>query len=163
MKSSSAAGAPSLVVLGTRSEQKSEALGHVENPDEFFAAAKAEIFAAVGDLSTITLPLNRILLAVWVRPKTRKLANGLEIIIPDAVVNEDKWQGVSALVLKLGPHCYEDNDQIIFRAEDRCAVGDWVMFRRGEGFRTRIWGVECIVMDSERGIKMVLPRPDAVF
>jgi hypothetical protein len=79
------------------------------------------------------------------------------------VRDEDKWQGVSGLVLKMGPHAYEENDAIEFRDEDRCRVGDWVMFRRGEGVRCRIWKEECILLESERSVKMILPRPDLVF
>ena len=107
--------------------------------------------------------MNRILLGVWVRSEKRKLKGGGTLIIPDAVINEDKWQGVTALVLKMGPHCYAPNSEIEWADEDRIDVGDWVLFRRGDGFRLRLNGQECVMMESERGIKMVLPRPDMAF
>jgi co-chaperonin GroES (HSP10) len=138
--------------------KKSEALGQIDDPDAYFAADKAAILAAVGDLSNVKVPLNRILIAIFVRGE--KVGS---IIIPDKTRDEDVYQGVAGLVVKMGPHCYEVNKEIAFTDEDRCKVGDWVMFRRGEGFRTRIWGRECVMMESERGVKMVIPRPDMVF
>jgi co-chaperonin GroES (HSP10) len=137
-----------------------EALGTVQDPDAYFEADKRAIFDEVGDLSAIRVPLNRILVGVWVRSERRE---GSGIIIPDVVRDEDKWQGVSALVLKMGPHCYEENPEIAWQDEDRAKVGDWVLFRRGEGFRLRLFGRECVMLGAESAIKMILPRPDAVF
>lgn len=121
---------------------------------------KQIIFDALGDLADVRVPLNRILLAIYKAPEVTKGG----IIRPDIVKNEDVYQGVSALVVKLGPHCYEQSDNMDFtwQAEDRCEVGDWVMFRRGDGFRVDVNDRECMLMDSEKGIKMILPRPDAV-
>ena len=157
--SAAASASPTLTVVSRYSEM----LGHVDDPEAFFEAEKRRIHATIGDISGIRVTLNRIVVALYVRPKTRKLANGAEFEIPDVVRDEDKWQGVAGLVVAMGPHCYEDNDQIAFSDGDRCRVGDWVMLRRGEGFRTRLWNWECIIVEGERGIKMVLPRPDAVF
>lgn len=141
-----------------------ETMGYVEDPDALFEAERQTILDELGDLSAIKVPLNRILLAIWVRPESRTLKGGVKLLMPETVRDEDKWQGVSALVVKMGPHCYEANDAIQWCDDDKCAVGDWVMFRKGEGFRTRMGKQrECILMESERGIKMVLPRPDLVF
>ena len=120
---------------------------------------KRAIFDELGDLSDVRLPLNRIMLAIWKAPERTRGG----IIRPDSVRDEDIYQGVVGLVVKMGPHAYESNDAIDWVADDCCAVGDWVMFRRGEGFRVRVGKTECIVMESERGIKMVLPRPDLVY
>lgn len=122
---------------------------------------KQAIFDRFKDLDKIKVPLNRILLAIYLPPERTKGG----IIRPDIVRNEDIYQGVAALVVKKGPHCYEQSPNMDYdwTEGDVCAVGDWVMFRRGEGFRVQIDGVECMVMDSERGIKMVLPRPDMVM
>lgn len=143
--------------------QHSEMLGYVADPDGFFEAEKARIRSETGNLAGVRVTLNRILVALYVRPNTRDLGDGRKLIIPDQVLDEDKWQGVAGLVIAMGPHCYEENDRVSFVDADRCEVGDWVMMRRGEGFRTRVWKWECIVLESEAGIKMVLPRPDVVF
>ena len=123
---------------------------------------KQAIFDDFGpDLDAIKLPLNQVLIAIYLPPEVTKGG----IIRPDVVKNEDKYQGVAGLVVKMGPHCYENTDGMDFTwtEADICRVGDWVMFRRGEGFRVDVNKRECMLMHSERGIKMVLPRPDAVF
>lgn len=145
---------PVLAVAG----RQSEALGFIENRDEYFHKDKAAIFDALGDLSTVKVPLNRILVAIFMRPEKRG-----SIIVPESARNEDIYQGVAGLVVKMGEHCYEANDSIAFTDADRCEVGDWIMFRRGECIRTRLWGRECVLLESERGVKMVLPFPDMVF
>jgi co-chaperonin GroES (HSP10) len=127
------------------------------------AAERRALFDKLGDLSEFRVTMNRILLAVWVRPNTRQLANGAVFHLPDSHVDEDKWQGVSALVVKMGPQAFESDASVQFTPDDRCDVGDWVLFRKGEGFRVQVNGHECIMLDSERGIKAVIPRPDVVY
>jgi co-chaperonin GroES (HSP10) len=122
-------------------------------------ANKQKLLDELGDVSDVRIPLNRILLAIYKSPEVTRGG----IIRPDIVKDEDIYQGVVGLVIGLGPHCYEENDAIDWREEDQCSFGDWVMFRRGEGLRVRVNKCECILMESERGIKMVLPRPDVVF
>lgn len=145
---------PILAVAG----RQSEALGFIEDRDEFFRKDKAAIFEELGDLSSVKIPMARILVAIFRRPEKRG-----SLYIPDKVRDEDIYQGVAGLVVKMGEHCYEANDTIDFREADRCQVGDWIMFRRGECIRTRLWGRECVLLESERGVKMVLPYPDMVF
>lgn len=122
---------------------------------------KDTIFAELGDLGSIKLPLNQILVAIYKAPERTKGG----IIRPDIVRQEDVWQGVAGLVVKMGPHCYEQTSGLDYEwvEEDRCSVGDWVMFRRADGIRVDVCGRECLLLHSERGVKMVLPRPDAVF
>lgn len=121
--------------------------------------SRQKLLDELGDIGGVRIPLNRILLAIYKPPEVTRGG----IIRPDIVKDEDIYQGVVGLVVKMGPHSYEDNDAIDWRDGDRCQVGDWVMFRRGEGLRARVSKCECILMESERGIKMVLPRPDMVF
>lgn len=122
---------------------------------------KQKIFDEIGDLTSVKVPLNRILLAIYKAPEVTRGG----IIRPDIVKDEDVYQGVAALVLKMGPHAYEQSDNMDYEwcEDDRCHVGDWVMFRRGEGLRVNVHGRECMLMNSEAGIKMVLSRPDEVF
>lgn len=131
--------------------------GGARPPDD----ERQKIFDELGDLSTIRLPLNQILLAIWKAPEITRGG----IIRPSVVRDEDIYQGIAALVVKLGPHCYEQTGNMDFTwlPEDVCNVGDWVMFRRGEGFRVNVNGRECMLMNGERGIKMVLRSPDVVL
>lgn len=145
---------PRLAVPG----RSTEALGAIKDPEAFFDAEKQRIFEEIGDLSDVRIPLNRILVAIWVRPEKHG-----SIILTLQTIDEDKWQGVSALVVGMGSHCYEDNPDIAWRDDDRVSIGDWVLFRRGEGFRLRVWGRECVMLNGETAVKMVIPRPDVVF
>jgi co-chaperonin GroES (HSP10) len=129
--------------------------------DRQVADQKETVFKDLGDLSGIRVALNQILLAIYKAPD---ITQGL-VILPAKVKDEDVYQGVAALVVKMGPHCYEQtaNMDFTWQEEDKCQVGDWVMFRRGEGFRVNVNGRECILMLSERGIKLMLDRPDRVY
>lgn len=84
----------------------------------------------------IHLLRNRVLVASFIRPE--KTSGG--IIRPDAVREEDKWQGKAGLILAVGPSAFDFEELEI--AEDLGftreevqvmhnipAVGDWVFFR----------------------------------
>lgn len=140
--------------------------GQMRNTDEWFEQWKADIRARIGwVLEKFDLKLNRILVAKFVRPEKMAMAGGSELIMPDTMVNEDLYQGVAGLVLKLGPRCYEDSDVMTWTEADKCAVGDWVLMRRsdGGGFSVQVNGVDCVVFNDERGIKAVVPRPDVIY
>ena len=130
-------------------------------PDTRLEVEKQQIFADLGDLSGVHVTLNQILLAIYKPPEVTRGG----IIRPDIVKDEDIYQGVSAMVVKMGPHCFEQTSNMDFTwlDQDKCRVGDWVMFRRGEGFRVNVNKRECILMLSERGIKLMLDKPDRVY
>jgi len=140
--------------------------GKMVQDDAWFEQEKTNIRNRIGwVLPKFQMKLNRILLAIFVRPSEMQIAGGKTLIMPDSVVNEDLYQGVTGLILKLGPRCYEDSDIMTWTPEDKCAVDDWVMFRRsdGGGIRLRLNGVDCILFENEKGIKAVVPRPDVVY
>ena len=143
-------------------KRKSNLLGYVADPDALFAKEKRLILDKIGDLSGIRIPLNRILVAIWTTEQERRTESGLILHTSDKSKDENKWQGVSALVLKMGPHAYESDANVTYLPEDKCEVGDWVMFRRGEGVRVEVWNHECMILE-EASIKAILDRPDAVF
>jgi co-chaperonin GroES (HSP10) len=123
------------------------------------ADAKHALLETLGDISGIELTLNRILIAIWVRPE--KTTGG--IILTDKFRDEDKWQGVSGLVVAMGPQAFAENGEIEFTPGDIAKVGDWVMFRKGDGVRVSVNKHECILLTSERGILAKVDRPDRVF
>ena len=137
--------------------------GYVADPGQFSADQKAELLDRIGDISSMRVTLNRILLAIWIRPKEMKVAGGGSILLPDTVRDEDQYQGNCGLVLKMGPAAFVDDDNYTFAAEEKASVSDWVLFRRGDGFRVRVNGVDCWMLGSEKGIQAVIDRPDMVF
>ena len=140
--------------------------GKLARSDDWFEGQKALIRQQCGwALDKTRITLNRVLVAVFIRPDTHEIEGGGSIIMPDTVVKEDIYQGNSGLVLKLGPRCFEDSEIMTWTDDDKFAVGDWVLLRRGDGggFRLRLNGVECIMFENEKGIKAVVPRPDVVY
>lgn len=152
----------SVAKLDTTPKRKSHVLGYVADPKSFFEAEKRAILEGIGDISGIRIPLNRILVAIWTTKEERRTESGLIVHTSDTAKDEHKWQGVSALVLKMGPQAYVSDANVTYHDEDKCAVGDWVMFRRGEGIRVEVWNHECMILE-ESSIKAILDRPDAVY
>lgn len=95
-----------------------------------------------------------VLLAVYERPKVT--AKGVHL--SDQYVDEDKFQGKAALVVKLGPMANREAD---LRGA-AIAPGDWVAIRPSDGWPVRINKVFCRLI-QEKGIHMRIPYPDSVW
>lgn len=67
---------------------------------------------------------NRLLVACYIQPEQRE--SGLWV--PGTVREEDVWQGVTGLVLQVGPAAFIDTDKWKFGGQ-RADVGDWVTFQ----------------------------------
>ena len=147
-------------------EVKQRPEGMLPFDDAWFEQEKARIIAECGaPLEKMRVTLNHVLVAIFRRPSTRPVEGGKSIILPDSYTDEDIYQGNAGLVIKLGGRCFEDSSTLTWTDADRFAVGDWVLFRRGDrgGFRLRVNGVECIHFEDERGVKAVVPRPDVIY
>jgi len=67
---------------------------------------------------------NRLVVAVYIQPQ--KTESGL--YLPDTVLQEDVWQGVTGLVIQKGPGCFIDSDKWKFYGQS-VEVGDWITFQ----------------------------------
>lgn len=132
-------------------------VGDDGDQDKFWKAERQRLLEMVGDLSGFSVNMNRILIAVWERPQ--KTGGG---IIRPAGYNEDRYQGVAGIVLRYGPLAYVSDEVVRFAENDKPPLHSWVVFRKGDGFRVPIRAAQCVVLESEKGIKMVIPRPDLV-
>ena len=72
--------------------------------------------------ATITAVGHEIVSVVWIRPEKTKG----NILLPDALREEDVWQGKVSLVVEMGPDCYRP-DAIQTAKTPRCKVGDWII------------------------------------
>lgn len=117
---------------------------------------KRGILSAVGDLSNVCVLSGRVLVGIYIAPE--KTAGG--IIRPNSNVKEDVYQGQVGLVLKKGLMAFRDDDQNKFHGQD-VLLGDWVVFRPGDGKRVQIRGVDCRLIDDVL-IDMVIDTPDIV-
>lgn len=103
-----------------------------------------EIIAGLDDALTSFEPFhNQILIGIWMRPE--KTAGG--IIMPDKVLEEDRWQGKVGIVLKKGPLAFVDDSRNDFAGQN-IEVGDWVIFRVSDGFAIDVNGVHCRMVED---------------
>lgn len=115
------------------------------------------ILKEVGDLSSVEIFNNQILVAIYIRPE--KTSGG--IILANQTRDEDKWQGKMGLVLKKGPSAFIDESQNWFNGID-VAVGDWVFFRPSDGWGLEVNGVLCRLLD-DTVIRGRTPSPDMIW
>mgnify|MGYP006286249217 CR=1 FL=1 len=126
---------------------------------------KEALLAKVGDLSEIDVFGNDILVAVYKRPNKTKSG----ILLADTTLDEDKWQGKAALVLKMGPAAYLDEDGNKFRD---IKEGDWVVTRPSDGWSctlntlktgvSRDDAVDCRIV-TDISIRMRVQDPDSIY
>ena len=118
-----------------------------------------ETLERVGDLSEFEIPLNKVLVGIYMR--SGKTKSG--IIVPDSVRDEDRYQGKAGLVLKCGPLAFVDDERIKFNGF-KAEPGEWVLFRPSDGLKLDIRSAEghCILL-SDTQVLMKIPAPDLVF
>lgn len=89
---------------------------------------KKALLDAIGDIDGIEMFHNLVLVATYIGPETTKGG----IILSDRTLAENRFQGKAALVLKLGPLAFKDDNVAKFGGKV-LNIGDWVMVRPSEG------------------------------
>lgn len=89
---------------------------------------KKALIDSIGDISGIEMFHNLVLVATYIEPE--KTAGG--IIKPDRTLAENRFQGKCALVLKMGPLAFKD-DNIAKFGGMKLNEYDWVMVRPSDG------------------------------
>lgn len=119
---------------------------------------KKAILESLGDLSQAVPSLfsGRVLVAIYIAPE--KTSGG--IMLPHSVTKEDVWQGSVGLVVKKGNMAFKDDDTHKFHEQD-VTVGDWVVFRPGDGKRIQINGVDCRIIEDSM-LDMIISDPAIV-
>jgi co-chaperonin GroES (HSP10) len=118
---------------------------------------KAGILKDIGDLSTIELFNNQVLVAIYVRPTKTKSG----IYLPDATVAEDKIQGKVGLVVKKGPMAFVDASEQWF-TDIEVNEGDWVIFRPSDGWGITINNLMCRILE-DTAVRGKITAPDQVW
>lgn len=113
----------------------------------------------LGDLSKVELLSGRVLIAIHIAGETYA---GSTLLRTDTQTKEDVWQGSVGLVVKLGNLAFKDDAATnTYFHNQSVKVGDWVMFRPGDGKRCQINGVDCRIIEDAL-IDMVLADPTVV-
>ncbi len=136
--------------MGVASARKTTQLSLATDP-------KQALMDAVGDLSGFDIFHNQILVAIYVRPE--RTSGG--IIRPEGNVGEDEYQGKVGLVVKKGPTAFLNTEEEDFQGQN-VEVGDWVVFRVGDGWQLTIRDTACRIL-SDRTIRMRIKNPGDIF
>jgi len=118
-----------------------------------------EITERIGDLSEFEVPLNNILVGIYMRPQ---MTTG-GILLTDDTRREDLYQGKAGLVLKCGPLAFVDDEHVKFNGF--CPKpGDWVAFRSSDGLKLDVRSKDghCILLKDTQ-VKLLIPAPDLIF
>jgi co-chaperonin GroES (HSP10) len=99
--------------------------------------AKA-ICEIVGNLDDFEIIGDRVLIGIYMRPEKTKGG----IIRPDANKEEDVYQGKVGLVLKWGPDAFK-NPETGDMYEQVANVGEWVVFKVGDGWQLEVNKMPC--------------------
>lgn len=117
---------------------------------------KDVIWDALGDLSTVEVAQNQMLLAVYERPSKTKSG----IYLADTTRDEDKFQGKVGLVVKLGPTAFVDTDKWTF--DIKPTLGDWVVIRASDGFALSV-NTKLCRLANDVDLKLRIQQPDQVW
>jgi co-chaperonin GroES (HSP10) len=118
---------------------------------------KSKLLAELGDLSSVELFNNQILVATYIRPQKTKSG----IYLTDKTTEEDKFQSKVGLLVKTGPSAFEENDEGWFQGEE-FNLNDWLVFRPSDGWSITIHGVLCRIL-SDTQVKGRVQNPDEVW
>lgn len=128
-------------------------INHAEDPAQ-------KLVKELGDLSSVELFNNQILVAVYIRPTTT-IVGGKEFFLTDNTVDEDRYQSKVGLLVKKGPAAFDDKTGEWFAGEN-FDLNDWLVFRPSDGWSITIHGVLCRVL-SDTQVKMRVKYPDEAY
>ena len=111
----------------------------------------------VGDLSTIEIFNNQLLVAVYIRPQKTKSG----IYLTDKTTDEDRIQSKVGLVLKKGPVAFQDNAGEWFGGVT-IEEGEWIVFRPSDGWSITVNNVLCRMI-TDTNIMGRISHPDQVW
>jgi len=116
-----------------------------------------KILADIGDLSTVRLFNNEVLVGIYLRPEKTKSG----FFLTDQHRDEDRHQSKVGLLLKAGPKAFEPNAEGWFDGET-FNLNDWLVFRPSDGWQITVHGVLCRVLKDVQ-IKMCVTNPDEAW
>jgi len=116
-----------------------------------------KLLTELGDLSSVELFNNQILVAVYIRPTVTKSG----IHLADRTVDEDRHQSKVGLLVKTGPTAFHDTTGEWFAGET-FNLNDWLVFRPSDGWSITVHGVLCRIL-SDAQVKGRVQAPDEVW
>lgn len=118
---------------------------------------RTQLRDAIGDLDSVEVFGNQILVAVYKRPERTKSG----VFMPDSTRQEDEYQGKAGLVVKLGPLAFKDSEGVKFHGQ-KVDLGAWIAYRVSDGWSVRVNGTLCRMLD-DTNVKLRIPAPDTIW
>jgi co-chaperonin GroES (HSP10) len=118
---------------------------------------KKKLLEELGDISSVELFNNQILVATYIRPQKTKSG----IYLTDKTTEEDKFQSKVGMLVKTGPSAFEPNDEGWFQGEE-FKLHEWLVFRPSDGWSITVHGVLCRIL-SDTQVKGRVQNPDEVW
>lgn len=122
---------------------------------------KQKIIDEIGDLSTIKLFNNEVLVGIYIRPNSTQLG-GKNFYLANQTTDEDRYQSKVGLLLATGPNAFEPNEQGYFEGEVFTPNEDWLVFRSADGWPITIHGVLCRIL-KDGHVKMQVQDPSEAY
>jgi hypothetical protein len=119
---------------------------------------KLETLKQLGDIDGVQIPNDLVLLATYIEPE--KTVGG--IIRPGKTLDESRFQGKAALLLKHGPTAFKFYNGGYAWSGALPVEGDWVIFRFSDAWEFFIRGVSCRIVEADF-IKAVIDDPTMVY
>lgn len=120
--------------------------------------AKQALLDAIGDISSVEIFTDLVLVATFIRSERR--ASGL--LLPKENLQEDEYQGKACLVLKAGPHAYTEYADGTTDGGRNATVHSWVVVAIKDSWPLQINGVACRVVPYDK-IRMRVSNPTMVL
>ena len=111
----------------------------------------------MGDISSVEVFNNQVLVAVYIRPQKTKSG----IILTSQTTDEDRYQSKVGLVVKMGSQAFKDSTGQWFSGL-KIKEGDWIVFRPSDGWSITVNNVLCRMIDDVN-IKGRIDQPDRVW
>ena len=121
---------------------------------------KQKILDEIGDLSSVSISDNNVVVAVYQRPTTMMLG-GKAFDLPAKSVDEDRYQSKVGLIVAHGPKAFKDPNGVFFNGVD-FKIGDWVVIPPSAVTTLMLNGVLCRVV-SDEVVKIAVPDPDMIY
>lgn len=118
---------------------------------------KEKLLTELGDISSVELFNNQILVAVYIRPQKTKSG----IYLSEKTTDEDRHQSKVGLLVKKGPTAFNDTTGEWFAGEE-FNLNDWLVFRPSDGWSITVHGVLCRIL-SDTQVKGRVEAPDQVW
>ena len=111
----------------------------------------------MGDISSVEVFNNQLLVAVYIRPQKTKSG----IILTSQTTDEYRFQSKIGLVVKKGPQAFKDASGEWFSGIE-INEGDWIVFRPSDGWSITVNNVLCRMIEDVN-IKGRVDQPDRVW